>query len=335
MITEFNHRQAAHCENGVVSNLLKHEGIDLSEPMIFGIGSGLFFSYIPFVKLNGNPGTSFRIYPGYIYKRATNRLGIKTKMKTFRSADKAMTALDENLEKGIPTGIQTSVYYLPYLPTQYRFHFNAHNIVIYGKEGDEYLVSDPVMDEVTRIKRDDLVRARYAKGVLAPKGKMYYPVHVAKDFDLKPAIIRGIKHTSKDMLTIPVPMFGVKGIYKLAKDVRKWPEKVGERKAGLHLGNLVRMQEEIGTGGGGFRFIFAAFLKEAAEVLDMNELSDIADGFTKVGDRWREFAIMASKIFKKRTNNSGDYGLAADILVDCADQEKILFTRLRNLKFPE
>ena len=40
-IIEFPHHQAAHCENGVTSNLLKFYKVPLSEPMVFGIGSGL------------------------------------------------------------------------------------------------------------------------------------------------------------------------------------------------------------------------------------------------------------------------------------------------------
>ncbi|HBK71973.1 MAG TPA: peptidase, partial [Flavobacteriaceae bacterium] len=52
MKIDFTHYQSAHCENGVVSNLLKHKGHDISEPMVFGIGSGLFFVYIPFLKVN-------------------------------------------------------------------------------------------------------------------------------------------------------------------------------------------------------------------------------------------------------------------------------------------
>ena len=47
METNFTHHQSAHCENGVASNLLKFNGINISEPMVFGIGSGLFFFYFP------------------------------------------------------------------------------------------------------------------------------------------------------------------------------------------------------------------------------------------------------------------------------------------------
>lgn len=38
----FKHTQSAHCESGVTVNLLAHQGLSLSEPMVFGIGSGIF-----------------------------------------------------------------------------------------------------------------------------------------------------------------------------------------------------------------------------------------------------------------------------------------------------
>lgn len=56
MKINFEHHQTAHCENGVASNLLLNRGLKLSEPMIFGIGSGLFFVYLPFLKVNFAPG---------------------------------------------------------------------------------------------------------------------------------------------------------------------------------------------------------------------------------------------------------------------------------------
>ena len=46
MKINFEHRQSAHCENGVVSNLLRFHGLDFDEPMVFGIGAGLFLSLI-------------------------------------------------------------------------------------------------------------------------------------------------------------------------------------------------------------------------------------------------------------------------------------------------
>src|SRR5688572_30335162 len=79
----FQHVQHAHCESGVTANLLRHYGVSITEPMAFGIGAGLFFGHVPFLKVNGTPGTTFRIWPGAIFKRVTNRLGVHMHSQRF------------------------------------------------------------------------------------------------------------------------------------------------------------------------------------------------------------------------------------------------------------
>lgn len=329
----FTHYQAAHCENGVTSSLLKFHGIDLSEAMVFGLGSGIFFSYMPFYKLNGLPVISFRPYPGMIFKRVSHRLGVGIKRYKFpNDPDRAMATLDETIAKGIPTGCLVGVFHLSYFPEPYRFHFNAHNLIVYGREGDEYLISDPVMEEGVRLPASELRKVRYARGTYPPKGRMYYMENIPEEYDLPAAIEISILKTSKQMLTIPIPLFGVNGIRYMARRMKKWPKKLGERKASLYLGQVVRMLEEIGTGGAGFRFIYAAFLQEAAEKLDKEWLNECSAEMTAAGDRWREFALIAGRIFKGRSGKEESYQAAAEILLDIADREEKIFRKLSKIK---
>jgi hypothetical protein len=329
----FQHHQAAHCENGVTSNLLKHHGVDFSEPMVLGLGSGIFFSYMPFYKLNGLPVISFRPYPGMIFKRVNRLLGIKIKRNKFpKDPDRAMAELDANLEKGIPTGCLVGVYHLSYFPEAFRFHFNAHNLVVYSKENGDYQISDPIMETPVSLTYDELKRVRYAKGTYPPKGRMYYMEKVPKDFDLKKALTKSIKKTSSQMLTIPIPLFGVKGIRYMARRMKKWPQRLGDRKASLYLGQVVRMLEEIGTGGAGFRFMYAAFLQEAARELNQDWLNECSAEMTAAGDRWREFSIIAGRIFKGRSGKEESYTAAADILLDIADREEKIYRQLMKIK---
>ncbi|MCK5775319.1 MAG: BtrH N-terminal domain-containing protein [Bacteroidales bacterium] len=332
MIKDFQHKQSAHCENGVTSNLLNFYGLTLSEPMIFGIGSGLFFTHLPFAKVNGIPVTSFRPLPGIIFKRASKRLGFRVQRKKFRDQQKAMLALDTLLEKDIPVGMLVGVYHLDYFPAAYRFHFNAHNLVVYRKENNAYLISDPIMETTTYLTPDSLQKVRFAKGMFAPKGHMYWAKEIPEDIDLKKAIVQGIKKTAKDMVDIPVPLVGTKGIKYLAKRVRKYPKKYGKRKAAQYLGQIVRAQEEIGTGGGGFRFMYAAFLQEAAEVLKQDWLNDMAKEMTAIGDIWRTFAVETARIIKDRSNIEDAYNKVADILIDIANREDIFFRKLKKIK---
>ncbi len=324
---DFQHQQSAHCENGVISSLLKYQGIELSEPMIFGIGSGIFFSYLPMLKLNGLPVTTYRPYPGQIFKQATRALGIKMKSQKFRSPQKAMEELDANLEKGIPTGMVVGVFHLSYFPTAYRFHFNAHNIIAIGKENGKYTISDPVMDNIEYLPANELRRVRYAKGIGMPNGKMYYIKSIKENIDLDRAIRNGLKRSVFIMNHLPGPIIGVSGIKYLSKRIRKWPNKLGKRKASNYLAQIIRMQEEIGTGGAGFRFIFAAFLQEAAAIINKPEFLEFSKEMTQIGDKWRRFASIAARLCKNRETNE-TYDSLADLLYEIALNEQDLYRKI-------
>ncbi len=328
MQIEFEHRQAAHCENGAVSNLMRYNGIDVSEPMVFGIGSGLLFCYIPFLMVNHAPAITYRAMPGFIFKRFAKRVGVKIKREKFKNTKKAQERLDENLSKNNPVGLQVGVFNLPYFPEEYRFHFNAHNLVVYGKEGDRYLISDPTVEHVTSLSEKELEKVRFAKGAFAPNGHMYYPVSFPEKVNLEKAILKGIKHTCRDMLA-PIPFVGVKGIHKIAGLIRKWPKKKGTKVANHYLGQIVRMQEEIGTGGGGFRYIYAAFLQEASKILNNSQLSDLSNEMTEIGDLWRDFAVNASRIYKNRSSQNDGYNQIANQLDTIANLEETFFKKLK------
>ena len=110
MKIDFIHRQSAHCETGVSSNLLNHYGIPISEAMAFGIGAGLFFGYIPFIKVNKLPLTTYRTEVGGIFKRVTRKFGVGYRWNKYRHPEKAMDALDRKIEEGVPVGCRTGGY---------------------------------------------------------------------------------------------------------------------------------------------------------------------------------------------------------------------------------
>jgi len=330
MVIEFEHKQSAHCENGVACNLLRFNGIELSEPMVFGIGSGLLFFYFPWLKVNQAPAISYRTMPGHIFSKVAKRLGFKVKRQKFSSPEKAAQVLDANLQKGIPTGLQVGVFNLPYFPDEYRFHFNAHNIVVYGKEGDSYLVSDPVMPSVHRLSAQELTKVRFASGVLAPKGHLYYPTELPKELSLEKAIWKGIGQTCKTMLA-PMPIVGVAGIKKLSKDILKWHRKLGAKTTNYYLAQLIRMQEEIGTGGGGFRFIYGAFLQEAGKLLKNDALIALSEEITNIGDAWRDFAVNIARLYKNRSTQADVYSALSAQLYSIAEREEAFFKKLKGV----
>lgn len=324
---------AAHCENGVISDMLRFYGIDLSEPMIFGLASGLFFSHMPFVKLSGMPVTSFRTFPGVFFKRVARQLGIRIETHRYLNKDHAMKQLDRVIASGNPVGCVVGMYFLPYLPVEYRFHFNGHNICISGKDEmtGEYTICDPNATEKVRLSTRDLVKVRFAKGGTYPLfGQMYWVKSVPNQLpDLKPIIVKAVMKNCKVMISQPwVKFIGVSGIYYLSRRIRRWETTMGKRKADLNLAQLIRMLEEIGTGGAGFRFIYGAFLQEAATITGIESLNDYSRRITTIGDHWREFARKASKVFRPRRGETYTYDQMGDVLLEIAREEESFYNDL-------
>ena len=340
------HQPAAHCENGAISTLLRYHGINLSEPMIFGLASGLFFTHFSFIKMGGMPVTSFRTFPGVLFKRVTSLLDIKTCTRRFFSREKAMSALDRLLiEKATPVGCVVGMYDLPYIPKEYRFRFNGHNICVIGKdtENDLYTVLDSNATQKVTITGKDLAMVRFPAGGVYPlMGQMYWIKSVPEELVgklqaadsraafLKPIILKSIRKTCWFMTSQPrfIKFAGVNGILFLSERIRTWEETMGHRRAQLNLSQVIRMLEEIGTGGAGFRFMYGAFLQEAAELTGINELNDYSLQITAIGDLWRDFAYKASRIFKRRANDHYTYNDLGDILQTISEQERQLFNNL-------
>lgn len=320
----FQHRHSAHCESGVAANMLTYYGAPISEAMAFGLSSALSFAYLPFIKLTGFPLIAYRMPPKFILKGLSKPFHTRFHFETFRNAQAGMRRLDELLVQGKVVGLQTSVFWLPYFPEDMRFHFNAHNLLVYGKDGDDYLISDPVAEHPQRCASADLQRARFAKGLLAPKGLLYYPEEIGRTKITSEAVCKAIIKTARIMLG-PIPFAGVRGMRMLANKIAKL--ELNNEYSLNYVGHIVRMQEEIGTGGAGFRFLYAAFLQEAAELSDLPQLAILAERLNEIGDGWREFALKTARMIKGR--EIVDYRKLSQMLLALADRETEFF---RNLK---
>ena len=326
-MNNFQHQHTAHCESGVMSTMLKAQGVDFNEAMIFGLASALIFVYFPLIKVNGMPLISYRMPPKSIIKNVAKRLKVRLKIQKFRAPQAGQDALDLALTENKLVGLQTSVFWLPYFPPEMRFHFNAHNLIVYGKEQNDYLISDPVFESVQRCTAEDLQRARFAKGALAPKGLMYYFENQPDltQIDLPNLIRKAIRKNAKQMLA-PLFFVGVKGIRTVAKQIEKLATHPSEKYKRLYLGHIVRMQEEIGTGGAGFRYLYAYFLEQAANICQEPKYKLASEQMTEIGDMWRQFAGLCVKQCKKPTTEG--YKTVTEYLREIADKEQILWKNL-------
>lgn len=296
----FEHKLAAHCESGVVTRLLSNAGIEMTESMVFGIAGAILFVYfnspmLPF------PTIAVRNQPGKILSKLTKHLGINLRTSRYKDHEEARNRLDEMLKKGIPVGVQVDFFYMDYIPSYARAHFNGHYIVIIGKKNNRYIVSDAYAPILVEIDPESLDKARFAKGPFAPKGHMFYMEKNSNQHNLEKAIIRGIRHAAFYMLRVPLPFVGARGIRFFSKKIVDWPKYARDTD---HLSHEIMMLnvllEERGTGGGGFRYLYATFLREAGKILNKPALEDTAKKMMENGDAWRMISFFAAKIGKNR-----------------------------------
>ena len=325
----FRHVMAAHCESGTLTAMLNHHGLKISEPMVFGISSGIFFGYMKTPMLHF-PSVIARIQPGKILKNFAKRSGIKFITRKYSDPHEAERDLDRLLEQGQPVAVQVDFFYMDYFPAWVRVHINVHFLVVIGKNGDKYIISDGYHPEIAEISREALFKGRFATGSMAPKGFMYYPVNVPAEIDFRDGIRKGIKDTIFYMLKIPMPFLGVRGIRRFADKIVEWPKYARDIEELAHeIFRINVMLEDQGTGGGGFRYMYASFLREAGMLLNAPMLQELSQRMMDIGDGWREISLYSSRMAKNRDLSTEKLRELGDRIRNKADLETVFFKDLK------
>ena len=325
------HYHAAHCESGVTSAFFRDKGVDISEPMVFGIGSGIFFGYLPFLKAAGMRVSTFRSQPGAIFRKVARRLDGDFVVKTYRNPQKGMDELRRVLKTGQIVGLKTNLYWLPYFSERFRFNFSGHNLIVLRETKEGFRISDPTLEHPVDCPAADLERARFARGPMESHGYMYYLKSVNPHPDLRQACIKGMIDSCNLMLRIPLPIFGIRGIRFQARKIIDSLDKLGFNEACRLLADVIRWLEDTGTGGAGFRYMYAAFLQEAAELLRSAELAGLSEEMTAIGHDWRKFSLAATRIIKQRKQFEQTFAEAGGLMHGCADREEKFFKNLRKV----
>jgi len=335
MIQNYPNDRRNHCESGTLANMMKYYGYEISEPMAFGIGGGIYFLYFPLLRLKDSVLVVMRSRPGFIIRNFVKRMGVGYHEQTFgNDVDKAQQALDDLIAKGVPVGVGVNILGLKYLnDLGFDLDYNGHHMTVIGKEGSQYIVCDTEMhlpDEFFRVEEVVLRSVRFRSGISAPHGRMFYfdplPADYSEKVDLKSAVIEGLKEACFNMVTIPMPWFGYKGIHYFANDLRKWPKKYSEEKIGFILFHYYKLIETAGTGGSGYRYIYSNFLNEAATLLQDEVIADSAATLLKAADSWREFTLGSSHYIK---HSGVTVNELADILDEISGLERDTFVNLK------
>jgi hypothetical protein len=289
-MTDLSPRRASpfigqHCEAVATGTLLQDAGYALSEPMIFGLGEGIGFSFLRLSSLP-LPFIGGRTRPFAVTTAACRNLGAELRVEETSSKAKAWRSLEGHLQGGRPVGLQVDCFYLPAF--QNAPHFAGHFVAATGLFDGEVEIVDTVQQgSAQRVPRAALEAARHARGPMAARARSY-TIHAGPPPDLAAAAVAAMRATGARYLTPEFAGMGSRGLAQLARSLPTWLDAAPAPAADLQ--RAADLMERAGTGGALFRNLYRDFLTDAADLLPHPSVRAAAREIADAATRWTEMA---------------------------------------------
>lgn len=287
----------ANCQLSSLRKVLAYNEIEISEPMLLGLCSGLGFFYfymksMPFPMILG-----LSVKKTEVFERVLERLGGSVKITETASENTAHNNLITLLKKGKPAITFVDFAYLPFffaegtdIPSEGSGHFGAHTFVTYGmdEEKDEVYISDRYSNPHI-MSYNQLKAARGSKFAPFPaKNKLVELNLPSKIIDIKEILPSAIKQNVQFMNNPPIRNMGLTGFQKWRQMLPTWTNNFNDNDLLFGLVSVFIYMETGGTGGAMFRILYKDFLKEASELLNNDGLMKASKIFEDIILKIRE-----------------------------------------------
>lgn len=305
-----------HCETTATGTLLKQLGIDLSEPMLFGLGEGLGFIFWN-MKSMDFPFIGGRVKPDLLTENIAKNLNLELTVKETASIQKAWDNVKELIDKGQAVGLKLDCFHLEYFSKP--FHFAGHYTALYGYDNvNAFLVDTKQQGGQVQTSLKSLALARAEEGPMSSKN-LYYTLRATnKDFDIKEAIVVAIRNNATEYINPPITNIGYKGILKASTEIIKWFKTSKNIEEEFKTSSM--LMEKAGTGGALFRNLYRDFLKESYELLKLEKLKTGHEAFVEIAELWTSVSGLFEKV--SQTKDFKYIQQASDILKIISEKEK-------------
>ena len=315
-LRDFPHIPGTHCSSSSIADILRYDGQPLGEAMVFGLGSGLGFicsddpRYSPRFRFNGRAldleGKFYALF------------GAPLRWCGRWDPD----AIERALAQGRPVIAQTDIAYLPYYD---RVHFPLHGIVVTEWNAEHARVADTYSNELQTITATELHDALAGEGspFMDPPFRFAAAPRIVPRIDAA-TLARAIRVAAREMLEPAVPGTGIPAMRELAADRVAWRESADWAWSARFAYQGI---EKRGTGGGGFRTLYARFLEEARGVLPAVDKVRGVDRMRESAARWSALAQELKRAFVH--DDPAGIDAAAERLQQIAIAETALLADLR------
>lgn len=315
-LENFKAFEGQHCETTATGTLLRQLGIELSEPMLFGLGEGLGFIFWN-MKTMDFPFIGGRVKTDLLTQNIAKNLYLELRVKETSSTQRAWTDVKELLDNGNVVGLKLDCYYLEYFSNP--IHFAGHYAAIYGYDTENAFLVDTKQQGIqVKTSLASLEKARAEKGPMSSKNLYYTLSKTNKKFDPEIAIPQAIRNNAKDYLNPPINNISYKGILKTSKEIYKWFD--ASKDIENDFSTSAMLMERAGTGGALFRNLYRDFLLESYELLRINPLKHAHSEFIDIAALWTEVSNLFLQVSKTKDRKYIDQ--ASEILKRIAAKEK-------------
>ncbi len=307
------HEPGRHCASTGIRDIVASMGLDWTEAFCFGIGAGLGIWYI---DTNGqSPTRMVHVRSADIEREFFTRIGVPFEWQRFEDSKEGEEALCKSLDQGMPTLLRTDIYYLPHFPST--THFPGHVIVVWGYDSGRkvFFVTDTEHPGVLEVPFDDMRKARYCRGgFFDVMGDQFSVAGIDAPQDMPRIITEAVAANSSLLLDREWPFQGLAGLETWRREMAgdwasyddwKWTARFA-----------YQVIEKRGTGGGGFRLMYADFLDEASRFVPEIAQMGLAGMMRDLGMAWSGLAFALKKVSEMEQPDFGPAIEKLDLVID-------------------
>lgn len=299
VIKNFTPLDGKHCITTSILQIMRYNNIDISEEMIFGLGSGLNWFYMESV-VSSTPMISARTKPILFEEQLSKVLNINCTVQKTINTKKAYIELKKLIESNIPVMIYVDMAYLKYLGLPSNAHFGGHSIVVFGIDENKSLSYISDRDSTNNplnknqkgldyhlVPLNELEIARNSKSQPFPARNKWVEFNFSSMKNISLSMIKkSLEITIDNMLNVKSSNLGIKGIKKFSEKIKNW-DKLNDKTlyfSAMHCYHMI--DKSGGTGGGAFRLMFSDFLLECSEKFNDSNFKVFSDNYKDIGMLW-------------------------------------------------
>jgi len=323
IINKWVHIPGLHCGSVALRDVITYYGYNFSEAMCFGLGGGLGFFYASgsptTLPLNPRPDRGYprsqdeNMSPSQIIHlrgpgmepNFFSLIDKPTSWKYEQDEDKAFEIAKEWINEDVPILVQTDIFYLDYYKSS--THFPGHVVSVWGYDDETEIVflADTGFRGLQPITYENFKKGRTSKAMPFPLDNNWFEVILKKAIRPLSEVIPEAIRRNAIFMTQGVKSLrgesGVKMIKRWAEDLPIWADASDWRWCVRFAYQVI---EKRGTGGGGFRWLYRDFLREAEEIIPALKEFKFSEKMDLIGNKWSEMSTLLKEISESEKNSN-------------------------------